>query len=823
MTTGKYSRYRWTALALSLASSCAVSAQDAAPPAEPARGGGADDIAGTPAHRADPAQVSLERMGLFLDVELNSVPLNRLGYFVLVGDRMYATLQTLHELGLTWSDDDGTIGPDEAVGEGALVALDALPGVHYRYDEAGQSIHLVVPVEMMAAPPAAIGWQPPPAPRLDPATRAPGLLFNYNVWAQGDADRYGASAWQEVRLFGVGPGLWRNSSLLAVHSDRNGAGESGRDAVRLDTSWQLDFPEAMVSVVLGDTYGQALDWTRSMRFGGVRVSRNFSLQPYRVTVPLASFVGEAVLPSTVDLFIDGLRQARQDVSPGRFQVDAAPVLSGMGNAQVVVTDITGQSRVVDFSIYNDRQLLQRGLSDWSLEAGTLRREYGQRSFSYAGQPMASGSLRYGLSDFLTVEAHAEGMDDLRMGGAGAMLRLGRIGGVVSASWARSQQAYADSGTQYGWGYEWQSRRLGISAATLRRDETFNDVASLDGSVLPLRSDRAYLGLNLGDSQIGAGYVRQDMPRQARSRYATLSWSQRLWRRGQMSLSLSRDLDGTTGTTAFLYLGVSLDHNRQVWASAQRRDNGHGVVVGASQPVPVDAGGWGWRAQAGTGNRAGGQAEVSRATRFGQWDAGAQVLRHRGNATTTGYAQLGGGLLWMKGALFPMRKVYDAFALVSTDGIADVPVMLENRLVGVTDARGLLLVTPLNAWQDNALSIDALVLPADVEVATTEMKAVPATGSGMLARFPMRAVATLGLSLRGADGELLPPGSPAELLAAEGTATPAHSIGYDGRAYLQDPPPGARLRVQLEEGYCIATLPDTLPPRGWIELGELPCR
>ncbi|MBO9715418.1 MAG: fimbrial biogenesis outer membrane usher protein, partial [Pseudoxanthomonas sp.] len=146
-----------------------------------------------------------------------------------------------------------------------------------------------------------------------------------------------------------------------------------------------------------------------------------------------------------------------------------------------------------------------------------------------------------------------------------------------------------------------------------------------------------------------------------------------------------------------------------------------------------------------------------------------------------------------------------------------------RLVGVTDQRGLLLVTPLNAWQDNDLSIDALVLPADVSVATTEMQAVPATGSGMLARFPMRATATVGMSLRGTDGELLPPGSPAELVAADGTATPVSSIGYDGRAYLQDPPAGAQLRVQLDEGQCIATLPDTLPPRGWIELGELPCR
>ncbi|MGY1520284.1 fimbria/pilus outer membrane usher protein [Luteimonas sp. A482] len=753
----------------------------------------------------------LDDQGLFLDVVLNHVPLHRLGWFVLVRGKLHATPRTLRELGLTWPGEDGT---------DALVALDALPGVRSRYDAAQQRVYLDVPVSMLVAPPVAIGYRAPPAPRLDPATRAPGLLLNYSLWAQGNDGHRSVSTWQELRLFGVGPGVWRSSSLLSSH---HGEGDDRSDAVRLDTSWQLDFPERMISVVVGDTWGSGPDWTRSVRFGGVRVSRNFGLQPYRVTVPLASYAGEAVLPSTVDLYIDGIRQARQAVMPGRFQIDSAPVLGGVGNAQVVVTDITGQSRVVDFSIYNARHLLQRGLSDWSLEAGALRRGYGSDSFSYASDAMGRGSLRHGVRDFLTVEAHAEATRGLRMGGVGAMLRLGHAGGVLSASWARSQHAYADDGTRYGLGYEWQSRRFSVSASTLRRDDDFHDVASVEGSLLPLRSDRAYLGLNLGNSQVGAGYVRQDLPGETRARYATLSASQRLHRRAHLGLSLSRDLDGGTGTVALLHLSLLLDDDRQAWASAQRRDSGHGLVVGARRALPVEAGGWGWRAQAGTGDNAGGQAEIGRASEHGQWNAGALVWRGDGTSDTTGYFEASGGLLWMRGGLFPMRQAFDAFALVSTGSIAGVPVMLENRPVGRTDARGLLLVAPLNAWQDNDLSIDPLVLPADVSVERTRMQAVPATGSGMLARFPMRGVVAVQLALRGPDGRPIPAGSPAELIGPDGSVTPVASIGYDGQAFLEDPPGGARLRITLERGQCTATLPDALPQRGWVELGELPCR
>ena len=51
--------------------------------------------------------------------------------------------------------------------------------------------------------------------------------------------------------------------------------------------------------------------------------------------------------------------------PGQFQIDSVPVISGAGQAQMVITDINGRSRVVDFALYSTSQLLQDGLTDWS--------------------------------------------------------------------------------------------------------------------------------------------------------------------------------------------------------------------------------------------------------------------------------------------------------------------------------------------------------------------------------------------------------------------------------------------------------------------------
>src|SRR5690606_34292039 len=108
---------------------------------------------------------------------------------------------------------------------------------------------------------------------------------------------------------------------------------------------------------------------------------NFALQPYQTTAPLASFVGEAVLPSTVELYINGLRQSTQRVPPGQFQIDSLPSLNGAGRAEVIVTDINGQRRILNFDFYGAPSLLRQGLFDWSVETGFVRNDYGLRSSS----------------------------------------------------------------------------------------------------------------------------------------------------------------------------------------------------------------------------------------------------------------------------------------------------------------------------------------------------------------------------------------------------------------------------------------------------------
>lgn len=285
---------------------------------------------------------------LHLEVHINQDPAASLARFSLRGQTLSASAQTLRELGLRLPAGIAAKSPE--------IALEQLSGVRVDYDARNQRLDLEVPVQMLDRPTTYLRAGPERSAAAVSDT-SPGLLLNYDLHAQqlqGDRDIDG---FLELRLFGLGSGTWSSSQNTRLASDRTGQHAT---STRFDSRWQLDLPDRMLSLSLGDQLSGALSWSRSARFAGLHIARDFSLQPYRVTTPLSSFAGEAVLPSTVDLYINGVRQASQRVAPGRFQLDAMPALNGIGQAQLRVTDINGHSSALEFPLYGAPELLQPG-------------------------------------------------------------------------------------------------------------------------------------------------------------------------------------------------------------------------------------------------------------------------------------------------------------------------------------------------------------------------------------------------------------------------------------------------------------------------------
>jgi outer membrane usher protein len=736
---------------------------------------------------------------IFLDVTLNGVATGHLAHFDERSGVLYVRTATLKQLGFV-------LPPDTA----DPLRLDTLPGIKVTFDASTQRVSIIAPLALLDLKLERLNQPSDAEPK---ASSAPGVLLNYDLYATGGAQNKSLSLSSELRAFAGNNGVLSNTELMRYQSTP-GSGWSA-DSVRLDTNWQLAFPDSMLRVTVGDAVTGDLSWTRPTRIGGISIGTDFSLQPYRTTFPLPAFFGSATLPSAVDLYIDGMKQYSGNVQPGPFQLTTIPTITGVGNAQIVLTDAFGRTSTINMPLYATHQLLQAGLADWSVDAGMVREDYGVKSFSYASDPMASGSVRYGVSNTFTVEAHAEGTSGLANAGTGGVVLLGNEGGVASGSVARSTYR-GDAGTQYSLGYSWSNRRFNFAIDSTRTSGDYRDVASLYGSPPPRVSDTALASISVGAmGNFGVNYLRQQYPAQASSRYAGAFWSATVRSRFSLSVGVNQNLDLSRDRSLFASVTYSGDNHINYSTSLQRSQDQTSATVEADQPVPGD-GGFGWRALARDGvDQSGGVAEASWLLDRGQFTTGVSATGDSRYA----YADATGSLVFMAGHLFATRHIDDAFAVVSTDGVPNVPVTLENRVVGNTDSDGMLLVTRLNAYQKNQLGIDAMDLPVNMRVDTVSAIVTPSDRAGSIARFGMRTVRAATIVLHDGNGKPLPVGSKVQLDAQPDSNA---LVGFDGVVYLDTLTMHNTLTAQTPAGKCRTRFDYPIQVEGVPEIGPLTC-
>ncbi|MGE0597338.1 MAG: hypothetical protein AB7P07_13325, partial [Hyphomonadaceae bacterium] len=158
-----------------------------------------------------------------------------------------------------------------------LVDLASVDGLSYFHDEAGAAL-------ILACTRACYAEQ-----RLQRAHAAlpvqinDGAFLNLDLSASFIDGASDAGAIVETGVFG-GFGLAESSWLVAAN------GESLR---RLETRWTLASPARRVSLRIGDGYTRAGASGAPVRFGGVQIGRDFSLDPGFVTFPTPTLSGEA--------------------------------------------------------------------------------------------------------------------------------------------------------------------------------------------------------------------------------------------------------------------------------------------------------------------------------------------------------------------------------------------------------------------------------------------------------------------------------------------------------------------------------------------------
>ncbi|MDD7973577.1 fimbria/pilus outer membrane usher protein [Roseinatronobacter alkalisoli] len=662
------------------------------------------------------------------------------------------------------------------------IRVDLIENLSFELDEAAQILYFTAPMENYA-PREINATASPTEPSPDEVDTGTGLVLNYSLnteLTRASAFSYSVAGEFDARLF-TPFGTLNHSFTLAYRQ-----GESRRYR-RLTTYWRTPIPGRTTQVQLGDISTRGPAWARSVRMGGIILERNFELRPDLVTIALPSYEGSAEVPSTVDVYADSIRRFSTDVPFGPFLLADLPFSTGTTDAEIVVRDVTGRETRVNQPFFVSSELMRPGVFDYSLALGVPRLGIGTASDRYTGGVHGVGTLRFGLTPDITLMAHTEFGENLRMAGLGGTVRIGKIG-TASASVAHSRSGFG-TGMMGEFSTSLTLNSFRLSARAMRKWGEFSDIArntSVESSqgfdppaqitslnqfsaTMPVLSDR-----NDGGSIFYADTRRADG---LQERSIGASYSTKVFDQGTLSLSAMASR-GTTSNTVFgISMHVPLGSRRNAGTRVSSRD-GRLRASSFISGTPKDRDrGWHWQAQAEQNT----QPEIAASARRRSQYGGIEFATRHSTSRQAAGVRARGAVVFAGGGFFLSDRIEDAFVVVNA-GAPGVEVQYENRSIGVTGPSGRMLVSGLRSYQRNALSIDPASLPLDADVPHTRQVVRPAQRSGVVLDFGINTnPATALVSLVTAEGEPIEVG----LAAMHTESGESYIVGYDGQVYLRD--------------------------------------
>ncbi len=716
---------------------------------------------------------SVESYDLYLEVFIEGTSTGLIARFHRDADGLFAVDPVeLYNVGLV--PQSSALRPD------GLIDIAMLRQVSFVYDEANQSINFVADPDartthVIDATPA---WN-----RTTPeAETSFGAVLNYaisvNVGGPASSDPgAGFATWIEPRIVGR---FGTFSSAFVIRAPSGGPST----VTRLDTLWSFSSVGRLTTYRVGDFISGGLPWTRPARLGGIHIQRNFDLRPDLVTFPVPQLSGTAAVPSTVEVYINNIRRYSENIPAGPFEIVGLPFVTGAGQARIIVRDELGREQVSETPFYASPMLLAAGILDYSLELGFPRHDFGSASGGYRGALMASGTVRYGLNDRLTLEGHFEAGAALLNGGIGAAFTLGHRG-VASLAVAGAGGG-GGFGVQLAGAVDLAAGRFRFHGAIQRTFGDYQDIASTAGGTCapapapcftdPLRArDQLVLSLPIRDNiaALALSYTNVEFDGGDRSRVVGLSLTRSLAGSGSLFATMFADLDDDSMFGVAAGFSIALGRDQHLSVSVDESPAGPSVATTLAWSTGDDRLDWRLRDIEGTNSS-------RQATLFFEPDI-ARVQLGVGQAPGgfQGIARIEGAVVFAGGSFFMTAPTRDAFAVVDV-GVPGVPVLYENRDAGETNRRGTLLIPNVRSYRANHIAIDPAALPIDTRVGRTDLTVVPADGGAVVARFDVEEAAMAAvIVLRDERGDFVAAGSIGSLNGGRQDFV----VGYDGIAYL----------------------------------------
>ena len=600
------------------------------------------------------------------------------------------------------------------------------------------------------------------------------------------------------------------------------------EIVRLDSGLTLNIPERSISTTLGDFISAGPSSSRAIRLGGLKVGTDFGLRPDLITYPLPDFTGSVAVPTGLDLIVADRRFKAGDVAAGEFTVRNIPVPVGRNSVGVVVRDFLGQERIDTVQFYTARNLLAKGRSQFSINFGAIRQNFGRSSNDY-GPWAAMANLRQGVSNNLTIEPAVELAEGYASVGLSSTFTVGAVGLLnIDARASRFDRDRYDPinsirrrGKLFGASFESVGELVSFRLEARKVTKNFDDLPSVAGDQPPASFLSGSLNFNtraLGNFRLTA--VRQYKPRRARdfadvNRTDIITSSYRTSLKNGINIFVDATHQRSERKSSSILVGMSVQFrgraNGQFNVSRQGRQSQitSGLYNLDSQPGDV-----GYAVTAGVGSIDQASALIAYRGGWGRVEAQAEIVDRQAAA------RLGasGSVLLAEGHIFAAHRLDNGFALVRTGKIANVNVEQESRPVGKTGPAGLKLLTDFPAYVPTRISIDPKSLP-DMTIARklSAMIVVPSR-SGTLVDLDVESYQPALFRLVHSNGRQVAPGTVVQALPSKSE----YVVGFDGMVEINGWHDDNELRFQADENRsCFASFTTSSLKRFSNDNGDIP--
>ena len=501
-----------------------------------------------------------------------------------------------------------------------------------------------------------------------PSPVVPLVMANYDLAATAGQRRSQAVAGVEL----VASNQWgAMTHQFIAQTKASEAFGVNRPYQRVATQFRHDWFEKNITLEAGDSVSRAGSLGRALRFGGIQIRTNFEMRPGYITQPYLSLGGDAVLPSTLQLFIDNQLRTTQTVPPGPFSLANIPVLGGAGDARLVVRDALGREQLIEQSFYATSKLLRTGLDDYAFALGKLRRDIDQRA-TYENA-FASGLWRHGVSDNATVELRGASEQN-RATDASASITVGSLAGELEAAGGLSHTSSGTFGTA-ALGYAYRAKNFSLSG----RAEFAQRGFQYAGDLLLAPRWQAYVSsaYKLADRwALNASAIYSQKADNSTTRSFNASVSKQFEGYLTVQLGASRVINSLQGTNTTIYLGLSMPLSTgQIVSGTLSGGSSKRYAATVETSEPQDTG---WRYRAGYEH----EGDADRLRGEVNWylprvKLGAQVATTARGETNVRLASEG-AFGWVDGKVFASRPVFGSLALVDVSGFAALRRLAQGR-------------------------------------------------------------------------------------------------------------------------------------------------